>query len=133
MPGSDLSAHAGVRRVRNYARGGGSSGGVLIDAGACTTRQTSSCEMTGAGLSAIAVESTARGAHGAMPLQFAGAHGVRQGSGRFPDGLVASDSASRALDVRVEPIATIAEDVPLTIPGIPAGNAHPAPPARTSS
>ena len=80
VPGSDLSAHAGVRRVRNYARGGGSSGGVLIDAGACTTRHTSSCEMTGAGPSAIALESIATGAHGAMPLQFAGAHGMRQGS-----------------------------------------------------
>lgn len=89
--------------------------------------------MTGAGLSAIAVESTATGAHGAMPLQSAGAHGMRQGIWRFPDGWVAFDSASRNMGVRVDPIATIAEDVPSTIPGITAGIAHAAPPTSTSS
>lgn len=89
--------------------------------------------MTGAGPSAIAVESIATGAHGAVPLQFVGAHGMRQGSWRFPDGLVAFESASRNLGARADPIATIAEEVPLTIPGITAGIAHAAPPARTSS
>lgn len=89
--------------------------------------------MTGAGLSAIAVESTATGAHGAMPLQSAGAHGIRQGACRFRDEWVAFDSASRNMGARVNPIATIAEDVPPTIPGMPAGIAHAAPPTSTSS
>ena len=60
----------------DYALGGGSSGGAAMKDGASTTSGVLSCTIAGAVSGATAVAVIARGAHGVMPWQSAGAHGT---------------------------------------------------------
>jgi hypothetical protein len=109
----------------DYALGGGSSGGVLRDGGARTISQPASCSSTDAGSSATISEATAAGAHGAMEVQLAGAHGREHGARSLPGACCGTLGMGGPPPMSI--CAMPAEALPSLIPGI----AHAKPLPRT--
>lgn len=100
-PGRDRQ---GTCASRTYARGGGSSGGRLSDAGAAAT-STGSATRTGVavGARAVTTDGRAASAHGAMSRHPPGAHGNRHGLWSSPcraGGAVASAARLPAAHMR---------------------------------
>ncbi len=130
VPALDDAGSAGVQRVRDYARGGGSSGGALMECGASTTRRTSSFGMGGVKPSIIVLEIRAAGVQGAAPLQSALVHGSSHGARRSAGGRAAAGAAGPDSEA---PIDAIDEPPWSCIPGIAAAMAHATPLPSTSS